>query len=259
MSDLLRKLNDEGILRFRGFIAGGANGNVPIELLSNPETSEPLPTAIVPDGRTFETRYDFGSYLNQIFVSLNAASISHDQGFWSGAALFWFDHICPTNSTGVRKPDKDYRYILSRDYRHYYRHAVRSPWQLVRAHGELAKLLLVSPKEQQHPLGVHGEILEQLGGRQQILGSRPIMAAANRLYYDQTSGRPRTGVAGSGKGSARRFGLVLRQLDLTYDPEGMPEDDLIGLLPTEFDRWKPKKMAQTGQASQQETLSTHIA
>jgi hypothetical protein len=99
----------------------------------------------------------------------------------------------------------------------------------------------VSPKVQEHPLSVHGEILEQLGGRQQILGSRPIISVASGLYYDKNTGRPKTGVAGSGRGSARRFGLVLRQLDLTYDPESTPEKDFIALLPPEFDRWKPKK------------------
>src|SRR5262249_38391196 len=81
-------------------------------------------------------------------------------------------------------------------------------------------------------------ILEQLGGRQQVLASRLIVAAANKMYLDPATGRPRTGVAGSGRGSARRFGLVLRQLDLTYDPEEMADGGLVQILPAEFEKWK---------------------
>jgi hypothetical protein len=256
MSELLRKLNDEGVRRFREFIREGAVGTPPLDLLSNPETSGSLSADIAPSGKIFEDRYEFGCYLDKLLQPLNAASISHDQGLWSAMALLWFDQICPASSSGERNPDKEYRYILSRDYRHYYRHAARSPWQLVRAHGELAKFLLISPKESAHPLSVHGEILEQVGGRQQILGSHPIIAAASKLYYDRNSNRPKTGVAGSGRGSARRFGLVLRQLDLTYDPESMSEEDLISLLPSEFDRWKSKPARSTS-GSATEIASSH--
>ena len=142
---------------------------------------------------------------------------------------------------------EDYRYILSGDYRHYYRHLVRSPWYLVRQHGENARFLLLASKQNEYPLSVHGEILEQVGGRQQVLASKPIIAAANKMYLDPSTRRPRRGAAGSGRGSARRFGLVLRQFDLTYDPEVMPDDGLINILPDEFEVWKkhlPKSAEQ---------------
>jgi hypothetical protein len=254
VSEPFRKLNAEGMRRFSEFIRGGATGPAPLKLLSNPETSEPLSAPVLPTETTFENRYEFGIYLDELFAPLNAGTISHDPGFWSATALFWFDLICPATGGGSRKQDKEYRYILSADYRHYYRHAVRSPWQLVRTHGELAKFLLVSPKEQEHPLSVHGEILEQLGGRQQILGSRPIISVASTLYYDKNTCRPRTGVAGSGRGSARRFGLVLRQLDLTYDPESMPANNLIALLPSEFDRWKEQKLQPVTVSAAESTI-----
>jgi hypothetical protein len=62
------------------------------------------------------------------------------------------------------------------------------------------------------------------------------------MYFDEKSLRPRTGVAGNGRGSARRFGLVLRQLDLTYDPECMSDSAFIKILPDEFEKWR-KQMA----------------
>lgn len=247
-----RKLNDEGISRFREYIMSGANGAPPVELLTMIDTSAATPFSISPGTGAFKDRFEFGIYLRTLLKDLPATEIAYDQGLWSALALHWFHLLCPANASGERKPSKEYHYVLSDDYRHYYRHLVRSPWQLVRDHGENARFLLISPREQAHPLSVHGEILEQVGGRQQVLASKSIIAAAHRMYFDPKTGRPRTGVAGSSRGSARRFGMVLRQLDLTYDPDSMLDGALVGILPGEFDRWKglpkPSKMvaAQAG-------------
>jgi hypothetical protein len=245
----LRKLNDEGVQQFRAWLLDGATGDVPLHLLQNPETSGPLPFPVIVGTGLFKDRYEFGVYLNTTLAPLDAAAIANDQNFWSSLALVWFDRLCPPQANGTRLVREEYRYILSGDYRHYYRHLVRSPWQLVRIHKANARLLLMAPKEGEYPLSVHGEILEQFGGRQQVLGSRRIIAVASRMYLDATTGRPRTGVAGSGRGSARRFGLVLRQLDLTYDPEQMPDDAFYEVLPDEFSKWKPKSATLTAAAA----------
>lgn len=237
-SDKLRKLNDEGMHRFGEYIAAGASGPAPLELLSDPQTSEPLSKEVIPGSGLFVNRYEFGIYLNTLLRDLDPAVIANDAGLWSALALFWFDRLCPTTAGGNRTTREQYRYILSTDYRHYYRHLVRSPWQLVRDHRINSQFLLIAPREQQDPLSVHGEILEQFGGRQQVLASKSIIQAANRMYFDQQKQRPRTGVAGSGRGSARRFGMVLRQLDLTYDPACMADISLIAVLPDEFEKWR---------------------
>ncbi len=238
MPEPFRKLNDLGINRFRDFLDAGAKGPPPADLLVNPETSQPVARAPAPVQRTFENRYEFGRYLMELFADVPSDEITHEKGFWSAAALMWFELICPVDKTGSPNTGMEYRYILSPDFRHYYRHGVRAPWQLVRTHGEFARFLLIPSKDMARPLGVHGEILEQLSGRQWVLGSKDLIAAASNLYFDQESGRPKKGVAGSGRGSARRFGLVLRQYDLTYDPQSMPPDNLVNLLPAEFDRWR---------------------
>jgi hypothetical protein len=54
----------------------------------------------------------------------------------------------------------------------------------------------------------------------------------------QRRGRPRRGLAGRLGGSANRLGIVLRQLELTYDPDEMPNGEFLRVLPREFDRWK---------------------
>jgi hypothetical protein len=233
----LRKLNDEGLEEFEAWIAEGGVGKPPVELLTTQTTSVPV-SGIMIDKPVVTDRYAFGQYLVELLQSLNPADLSSDRYLWSSLALLWFDHLCPPMSTG-RKLDKSYRYVLSTDYRHYYRHLVRSPWQLVRDHGPNARLLLLSTTERPSPLRIHGEILEQLGGRQGVLRSKSIIAEANLLFGDPATGRPRPRVASKNVGgTVRRLGMVLRQFDLTFDVEDMPEHGLVDLLPREFDRWK---------------------
>jgi hypothetical protein len=238
----LRKLNDLGLEQFEAWIEEGADGAPPLGLITDPATSSPVTPEVRIPKRTFGDRYELGLELVQILSPFEASRISNDRYLWTTLALIWFDQLCPPFSTG-RKVDRIYRYVLSSDYRHYYRHLVPSPWQLVRDHGENSRLFLLPSKAGPYPLRTHGEVLEQLGGRQSVLRSQSLISEANRLYSDHTSGRPRRGVAGSGRGSVRRLALVLRQLDLTFDVEKMPDGRLLAVLPQEFDRWQAKKVA----------------
>src|SRR5437868_5666939 len=136
MSTALRKLNEEGIRRFSHWIAEGARDKPPIDLLTTLDTSEPLPVALVPIRREFADRFEFGKYIGTLLAPLDLGAVSHDRRLWTALALFWFDQLCPPDAGGQRKVEKEYRYILSGDFRHYYRHLVRSPWQLVRDHGD---------------------------------------------------------------------------------------------------------------------------
>jgi hypothetical protein len=240
MNRALRKLNDSGLAQFSTWLSSGASGSIPLTLLTDPSTSDALPIDVsVPLQEDFTDRYEFGVYLNQLLSHFDTTAISRDRGLWSAMALLWFDLLCPPDkATGERSPDKEYRYILEANYQTYYRHLVRSPWQCVRDHGDSAKFMLIRPKKVDHPLSIHGEILEQIAGRQRLFGSKSIVRAANAMYFDPKSGRPRRGVAGAGPGSALRFGKVVRQLDLTFDPELMTVDQFIHVLPKEFSKWK---------------------
>lgn len=238
MSSELRKLNEKGVRAFSDWLSNGAVGPVPMHLLSDPNTSDKLPIPILPSRREFGDRMEFGVYLNELLKGLDTVLISRDQGLWTALAMVWFDLLCPPDEGGGRKVDKEYRYVLSGSFQTYYRHLVRTPWQLVRDHGEDARFMLIRPKAVANPLSVHGEILEQFGGRQRVFGSKPIIRAANAMYLDPATLRPRRGVAGSGHGAAVRFGKVVRQLDLTFDPEVMSTDQFIAILPKEFAKWK---------------------
>jgi hypothetical protein len=255
MADTLRRLNQTGIAQFAEYLREGAVGTPPVHLLKHPDTSEPLAVTIKVVDRDYPNRYEFGRDLAVKLSPLDPATISNDRGLWSWLALYLFNQICPPGSDGKRKLDQQYRYILSSDYRHYYRHLVRTPWQLSRDHGPHSRFLLLATNDTPDPLRRHGDILEQLGGTQSIIRSRPIIAEASRLYSDPISGRPRKGAAGKGGGSIRRFARVLRQLDLTFDPELMPPGGLSAILPVEFDGWK-KGGPRAPHSSPNATIST---
>lgn len=255
MSDELRRLNDTGIAQFADYLSGGAKEALPLHLLRHPDTSEPLDVSIKLVPRIYPNRYEFGRELTMRLAQLDPSKISSDRGLWTWLALYVFDQLCPANAEGQRKLDQLYRYVLSSDYRHYYRHLVRTPWQLCRDHGPNSRFLLLPASDSADPLRRHGDILEQLGGTQSIIRSRPIIVEAARLYSDPLSGRPRKGAAGKGGGSIRRFARVLRQLDLTFDPEFMPLGGLGAVLPREFDGWK-KGGASATYSSPSTTTST---
>jgi hypothetical protein len=255
MSDDLRRLNDTGIAQFAEYLNEGAIGAQPLHLLRHPDTSEPLDVSIKLVQRNYTNRYEFGRELTMRLSQFDPSKISTDRGLWTWLALYFFDQLSPLGPDGKRKLDKQYRYVLSSDYRHYYRHLVRTPWQLCRDHGPNSRFLLLATNDGTDPLRRHGDILEQLGGTQSIIRSRPIIIEASRLYSDPLSGRPKRGAAGKGGGSIRRFARVLRQLDLTFDPEFMPPGGLSAVLPVEFDGWK-KGVAKTTLSSPVMTAST---
>src|SRR6185369_17244250 len=126
MSGQFRKLNDEGLRRFADWLAGGAIGEAPTLFLIDPETSDPFAPSVQPEQCTFCDRFEFGQYLVKLLGAVDVAAVSHDRGLWSALALFWFDQVCSSTNAGPRKVEKEYRYILSHDFRHCYLHLVRS-------------------------------------------------------------------------------------------------------------------------------------
>jgi hypothetical protein len=184
---------------------------------------------------------EFGSYLNGLLSPLDRRVISRHHGLWTWLALYYFDQLCPRSGDGSRKVLADEAYVLPAkyDFRSYYRHLVRMPWLAVADHGDNARVLLVpAGRSSEAPLATRGEIIEQLASRQAVLGNARVIAAVNRLYFDQAANRPRRGAGGSKGGSPRRLALVLQQLDLTFDLAACDESRLLSLLPREFDRWK---------------------
>ena len=237
MSDEIRMLTEAGIDRLREFLARARDGSVeapPVNLLTDPATSEARsPTASV-SPRLFANRYEMGCYLADVLSGLDRRTISRSHGMWNWLTLYFFESLCPAGPDGTRDILRPELYVIDGQYNYlrYYKHLVRTAWLAVRDHGENARVLLATKR------GVRSDIEETLAASQQVFGNPTVIAAACRLYYDPATGQPRRGAAGKSAGSPRRLTAVIQQLELTFDIRSCSSDQFLSLLPREFDRFK---------------------
>ncbi len=249
MTMTVRMLNDTGLERFReyvGRLAGGAKDQPPpAELLTSPASSDALPVDVrVDPSLTFTSKLDFGKYLHeQLTAVLALAGSDKNIGLWSWLDLCFFDHTCPERPDGTRRPGADHRHILSNDYKHHYRHLVRTPCLVYGIHGEHAVVVL------RGEIHVHGEASEQILSREQIFTNKALFKAMHNLYVmvdGSGAVKLKSGARGDGGGSMRRLGKILRQFDLTYDLRMMSRLAILDLLPGEFARFKSRTAPRSG-------------
>jgi hypothetical protein len=232
----LRALNERGIQEFRGFLQQIRDG---AEFLANPailyldDYSTRLPRAIEIEPRPFKNKFAGAEYLAGILGELPASALN--AGLWSWLALFYFEQLSPMDGEGNRRPREDYHYIpgdedgWQRD-----RHLLAGPYKLFAMHQEHSRLLLHPPVHQ------HGAFVYDLGFRRDLITNRGLIEAIDVLYWDAKRRRPKRGATTtSNPGNLRRLITVVQQLDFNYDLYGMRADEILRLLPAEFDAWKP--------------------
>jgi hypothetical protein len=238
---LLRRLTQTGIQRFSAFLDSLSSEfpePYPEDLLENQEDSTALGTSIEIDRKSFSNRFEAASYLDQRFSRGQLSSVEYDTGIWAWLALFFFEQLCRQDEEGHYLPGEMARWIPENDnFRKYYRHLLRGPYSIYAAHREdptRVMALLCGP------LREPGDVVEQLSARQELVTNAGVMETATILYYDAEGKKLRRGAAGRGPGSARRLADLFNQFDVTWDLYGMPSGGLLGLLPREFDRFRPR-------------------
>lgn len=237
MGDFVRILNDEGIRKFRQYLAdvrAGSTIDPPQEILTDAWCSAKLPINIEIEERTFVSRLEVAKYLYENLRPLGHSKIEQNIGIWSWLSLYYFSQICPTNKAGRRYPGLDYRYILDTDFRYYYRHNLLGSYIIYLLHGENVPLLLYNPLSQTSKFHL------ELACRQGFITNKGISEAANLLYFDDKYGKPKRGAAVTSRrpGTLFRFVDVVQQLDLNYDLYSMTGEEVLKLLPSEFNGWK---------------------
>ncbi len=88
---------------------------------------------------------------------------------------------------------------------------------------------------------VGGEMIEQIASRLEYISCRAVLEALDRLYLDDTRDveRLKPGATSRTRGGALgRFITFLEQIAMTYDLYGMTGENILDLLPPEFDEWK---------------------
>jgi hypothetical protein len=235
----LRVLTDRGIEFFTDYITQvKANPFIapPVDKLGNKTWSEEFtPNIEVTDLTSINTRMQLGKYLVDIFEASNVQrkDILGKRGVWSWLALLWFNYLCPFESDGSRKVLENAKYICSSDYTDYYRHLVAAAYDLYSLYGEKSRLFLSTP------LNIHSDFVEQYASRQERITNRALIEVLDRLYWDPEKNRPKRGAQSRNRpGNFRRLQSFISQIDLTYDTHPISADEIMALLPAEYDFWK---------------------
>lgn len=232
----VRSLNARGVAQFGEFlqqIRDGAEFRANPSLLYADDTTTRLPRTVEIEPRTFASKYEAAEYLARVLAEVPASA--DDVGLWSWLALYYFDQLSPLDSDGRRRPRENYHYIPSNQSGwHRDRHLLAGPHELFALHGANARLLLHPPVHQ------HGRFIYDLGFRRDLIANKGLIEAIDLLYWDVKRARPKRGATTTSRpGNLRRLIAVVQQLDFNYDLYGMRAEEILQLLPPEFDGWKP--------------------
>jgi hypothetical protein len=238
----LRRFNNDGVNAFAAYraqLALESNLPPPTHMLEDPALTETVVGDIDVPEREFATRLEAGRFFAELLEQANVTQPERDRGLWTWLTLFYFDAVCPPDGNGNRDPQDEARLLpLLDNHQRFYRHLLLGPYLIVRAHHdnpERAIAMLCNP------LWKPGEIVEQLASRKELVTNRGVTELATRLYYDPSTKSFKRGAGSSVKGAARRLAALLNQLDLTFYLYGMSADELLPLLPKEFDRFRTVK------------------
>ncbi|MDA6067720.1 hypothetical protein OH214_11295 [Idiomarina abyssalis] len=170
--------------------------------------------------------------LDEMVRNLGLQSAERDKGFWTWCSAYLFDRLCK-RSSGRYKPGEVAIWVAEPDnYKRYYRHYLASIWQVYTAHKDIEDQLVVLLNG---PVNTPGELWAQIAANQKLITNRSLIGAIFHLFWDKKNNERKRGTGGI---SPRRLSQVLRQFERTYDFYAMTPDDLVRLLPREFDRFK---------------------
>lgn len=236
-----RILSAQGIEHFKNWLQSSAIGEPPTDLVHSDEYSSTFEGVELDEQAVFSSRFEFGKYLTKQFENSEFSlllSPSFD-GLWCWIAVLYFKQLT------AKRVARAEHYIVTRKGSTgslAYRHAARTSYELVKVHGEAARICLNGP------MHTFGDMTEQLASRQTIARNVGFFQAAYSLYFDGQ--KLRRGAASkpkkpnerkpgdrTGLGSARRLAIALQRLDLTYDTEIMDSSSIRVVLPREFARW----------------------
>ena len=208
----------------------------PVELLEDAALTELLQSEVEVPKRSFTNRLEAGGVFNELIDGAGIHLAGRDRGLWTWLTLFYFDEVCPADGNGRRNPQDEARLLPILDnFQRFYRHLLLGPFLIVRAHRDQPERALAMLC---NPLWKPGEIVEQLASRKELVTNRAVVELATRLYYNPATGSFKRGAGSSAKGAPRRLAALFNQLDLTWYLYGMSADEVLHLLPKEFDRFR---------------------
>lgn len=235
----LHRFNDQGLQRFHDYLDALREDPAlppPVAVLTDPTYALPVdpPAKFTPP--QFANRMEAAQFLDGLLSQVTDADVERDVGLWSWLTLLFFDQVCPMDGNGRRRPRERAVYVPQVDVkRRFYRHVLLGPWLAFRAHKDAphrANVLLADP------LNVTTGESYRLFIETPYVNMHAPVEIANDFYFDEAKSRLRRGSGVKGKGGLRRLIAVLHQLDVTFDLHYLPKQELLRLLPAEFDKWR---------------------
>jgi len=236
----LRRFTPEGIAEFRRRVdlARLQKTQISVEgLLESDELTRVIVSQkVVGDPPSFE-RYVFCEFVHGIFkthrIELENAKVNVlvDGGLWSWLAARWSSELTSTKG-GKPFVGESSRWIFeSQNGRRDYRHLLASPYRIYSQNVGLKdglSLVLAGP------VWIYNEFFEQVASRKYLHTNPEALRALETLYWDPKKKKEKDGA----RAVVDRFGVVFNQLELTWDLGGMTADEIVDLLPNEFEIWK---------------------
>lgn len=234
MIESIYKFTEEGSSRFRALLAEAPTDirRRVLSLTSDSKYRVPVLSGVQVEDRP-ATRFDLGKSLFDAFSDLPEA-ITTDPNLWNWLGARYF-HQLLDDETAISEMGRSDRWLLSDTNRHSYRHLIASPYFAYRAHSfNPSRAMCILCQTVLHP----GELVEQIQSTPDI-GYSVCAEVATNLYFDSESKSLKKGSGGKGPGSSRRLtAAYFNQIRVNVDLRGMSAADILGILPSEFDRFK---------------------
>jgi len=190
----------------------------------------------IDETKIFHTRFEVGKYLHDQLPKESNEIVPDNDGLWTWISALYFEQLLESKSRNTFKLWSEYRYIFLNELRRFYRHLVFTPFWIYRTRGEDVARFFVSVA----PF-TGGDAVEQLYSRVEYFVQIPsLVEAALELYVDPKTQKLKAGTTSKNKpGGAIRLAMQIpQQLSMTYDLSSMSKDEILDILPHEFDEWR---------------------
>lgn len=244
MTIKVRSLNAQGLEKFEAWLTS-PTGAAPLQILEHLDFTEEIDGEFrVDTTRKFATSYELGTFLDQeVFVDAKShGMLLENHSMWSWLSLALIDSLVKKTGKDAGKPLATAHYLNTQ--RLGYRLISRTAWDLVRRHGEAAKVALGSLRSP------WGDMAEQMTARQEIYAHNSFWPVANALYATD-DGSVKSGTTSqrnakakrdpkskAGLGGVRRLPFTFKQFERTYNLRQMDSSQIVTLLPAEYEKWK---------------------
>ena len=236
---IIKILNESGIEEFLkqlNEIRIGNRHDLNRDFLDNKHFTFPFDKEVEIEDLIFPTKREMIIYLCGLLDLNNNKHLYYHRGLWTWLAAFYFNSLTTVDKNGKRKINEDAKYILMepKNWRRYYRHLLASLQGLYIVNLKICLCHFLA-----YPVHIWSDLHEQLFAYQQIATNKPLIGAANKLYWDEKNSKIKKGAGSSGPGTPRRFSSIVGQFEITFDLNAMSSQNILSLFPNqEFKKWE---------------------